>query len=51
MVVLMITTSHLNVTQHRTGILNEDSTINNSATIERLAEIALSYARAGQFST
>ena len=30
------------------GILNPDGTINNKASIKRLAEVAVSYARAGE---
>ena len=29
------------------GILNEDGTLDNDASIQRLAEVALSYAQAG----
>lgn len=29
------------------GILNDDGTINNAASLERLAEISLAYAKAG----
>lgn len=32
------------------GILNPDGTINNSASIKRIAEVALSYAQAGLIS-